>query len=73
MPSYEFTYTYIGFDVEEMRTIDTNLITHADSTGTIMKIITDSDMDDFHGFMTCLKVQNKNMCEIYNNNKKKLF
>ena len=61
---------HVGLAVEEMGTLDTTLVIHKDSKDTIMIILTDSDIDGFHGFMKCLKVQNKKMCDICNNKNK---
>ena len=45
--------SHIGLDVGNMKPFDTNLIIYKDPKDTLIIFLTDSDMDDFHGFMTC--------------------
>ena len=44
------------------------MILYKESNNTMLIITTGSDTNDYEGFMNCLKLPNKHMCETCNNN-----
>ena len=61
---------HIGFHTNDIRTYDINIIVHKTSKDKMLRTISDSHMNIYHGFMECLKLPNKNMCDICNCKKK---
>ena len=58
------------FNMEDIRTYGINLVIYKNSKDTMVRTISDSHMNIYHGFMECLKLPNKKMCDICNNKKK---
>ena len=61
---------HIGFHTNDIRTYDINIIVHKTSKDKMLRTISDSHMNIYHGFMECLKLPNKKMCDICNCRKK---
>ena len=47
--------------MEDIRTYGINLVIYKNSKGTMVRTISDSHMNIYHGFMECLKLPNKNV------------
>ena len=59
-----------GFHTNDIRTYDFNIIAHKTSKDKMLRTISDSHMNIYHGFIECLKLHNKKMCETCNCKKK---
>ena len=57
---------HIGFHTHGIRTYDINIIVHKTSKDKMLRTISDSHMNIYHGVMACLKLRNKNICGICN-------
>jgi len=71
--SYSFImnlFSHLGFDMSDVEAININLIIYKDSKDTMMRCINGSDRNIFDGFISCMKLPNKKMCDICNNKKK---
>jgi len=62
--------SHLGFNTEDLRTYNTNLIIYKDSKDTMMTVRSGAVRNIFEGFMKCLKLHNKKMCDICNNKHK---
>ena len=60
---------HIGFHTNDIRTYDINIIVHKTSKDKMLRTISDSHKNIYHGFMECLKLPNKKMCDICNSKK----
>ena len=58
------------FDFEDIRTYDINAVIYKNSKNTMLRTTTGSANNIFEGFMKCIKLPNKKMCDICNNKKK---
>ena len=58
------------FNMEEIRTYGLNIVIYKNSKDTMIRTITASALNIFEGFMKCIKLPNKKMCDICNNKKK---
>ena len=56
--------------MEEIRTYGLNIVIYKNSKNTMIRTITASALNIFEGFMKCIKLPNKKMCDICNNKKK---
>ena len=61
---------HIGFHTNGIRTYDINIIVHKTSKDKVLRTISDYHMNVYQGFMECLKLHNKKMCDICNCKKK---
>ena len=50
---------HIGFHTNDIRTYDINIIVHKTSKDKMLRTISDSHMNIYHGFMECLKLHSK--------------
>jgi len=57
-------------DFEDIRTYDINVVIYKNSKNTMLRTTTGSANNIFEGFMKCIKLPNKKMCDICNNKKK---
>ena len=62
--------SHLGFNVNSIRTYDDNIIIYKESKNLMITCISSSDRNIFKGFMECLKLPNKKMCDICNCKKK---
>ena len=62
--------THLGFNIEDIRTYGINIVIYKDYNNTMIRSTTGSVRNICDGFMTCLKLPNKKMCDICNNKKK---
>ena len=62
--------SHLGFNTEDLRTYNTNFVIYKDSKDTMMTVRSDAVRNIFEGFMKCLKLPNKKMCDICNIKKK---
>ena len=62
--------THLGFDVDDILSYNINIVIYKKYNYTMTKITTGSANNIFAGFMKCLKLPNKKMCDICNNKKK---
>ena len=58
------------FDFGDIRTYDINVVIYKNSKNTMLRTTTGSANNIFEGFMKCIKLPNKKMCDICNNKKK---
>ena len=58
------------FHMEEIRTYGLNIVIYKSYKDTMIRTITVSALNIFEGFMKCIKLPNKKMCDICNNKKK---
>ena len=58
--------THLGFNTEDLRTYNTNFAVCKDSKDTVMTVTTGTARNIFEGFMRCIKLPNKKMCDICN-------
>ena len=58
------------FNIGDIKTYGINIVIYKNSKDTMVRTISDSHMNIYHGFMECLKLPNKKMCDICNNKKK---
>ena len=63
-------FSHLGYNTENLRTYKTNFVIYTDSKDTMMTVRSGAVRNMFEGFMKCLKLPNKKMCDICNNNKK---
>ena len=56
---------HIGFHANYTRIYDINVVIHKCSADKIVKLTSTSDKNLFDGFMNCLKLPNKKMCDTY--------
>ena len=61
--------THLGFNLEDIRTYGINIVIHKDYNNTMIRSTTGSVRNVYDGFMNCLKLPNKNMCDTCNNKK----
>ena len=61
---------HIGFHRNDIRTYDINIVIYKNYKDAVTRTITGSAINIFEGFMKCLKLPNKKMCDICNNKKK---
>ena len=57
------------FNLEDIRTHDINIVIYKNSKDTMLRTMTGSANNIFEGFMKCIKLPNKKMCDICNNKK----
>ena len=57
------------FNIEDIRTYGINIVIFKNYKDKMMRATTGSVMNIFEGFMKCLKLPNKKMCDICNNKK----
>ena len=57
------------FNMEEIRRYGMNSVIYKSSNDTMVRTITASALNIFEGFMKCIKLPNKKMCDICNNEK----
>ena len=57
------------FNIEDIRTYGINSVIFRNYKDTMMRATIGYAMNIFEGFMKCLKLPNKNMCDICNNKK----
>ena len=62
--------SHLGFNVNSIRTYDDNIIIYKESKNAMITNIYSSEINVFEGFMECLKLPNKKMCDICNCKKK---
>ena len=55
---------HIGFHTNDIRTYDIDIILHKTSKYKMLRTISYYHMNIYHGFMECLKLPNKKMCDI---------
>ena len=58
------------FNMEEIRTYCINIVIYNNSKDTMVRTITASALNRFEGFMKCIKLPTKKMCDTCNNKKK---
>ena len=63
-------FMHLGFDFVDIRTYGVNLFIYKDSKDTMMRSVNGCVKNIFEGFMKCLKLPNKKICDICNNKKK---
>ena len=63
-------FTHLRFDIEDIQTYGMNFVMYKDSKDTLMTVTTGSAKNVVEGFMNCLKLPNKEMCDICNYKKK---
>ena len=63
-------FSHLGYNTENLRTYNTNFVMYKDSKDTVMTVRSGAVRNIFEGFMKCLKLPNKKMCDICNNKKK---
>ena len=61
---------HLGFNVDNMRTYDINLVIYKDSKDSMMISMSGSDMNYLFWFYERLKLPNKHMCDICSNEHK---
>ena len=59
--------THLGFTIEDIRTYGINLVIYKYYNNTMIRSTTGSVRNMYDGFMNCLKLPNKKMCDICNN------
>jgi hypothetical protein len=72
-PNYCFIMnllTHLGFDVDDIKSYNINIVIYKNSHDAMMRVKSCSANNIFAGFMKCLKLPNKRMCDICNNKKK---
>ena len=57
---------HIGFNTNDIRTYDINIIVHKTSKNKMLRTISGSQISIYQGFIVCLKLSNKKMCDICN-------
>lgn len=71
-PNYCFIMnllTHLGFDVDDIQSYNINIVIYKNSNDAMMRVKSCSANNIFAGFMKCLKLPNKKMCDICNNKK----
>ena len=63
-------FLHLSFDFVDIRTYGVNLAIYKDSKDTVMRSVNGCVKNILDGFMKCLKLLNKKMCDICNNKKK---
>ena len=61
---------HIGVYTDDMITYDSNIVIYRNYKDVTIRTITGSAINIFEGFIKCLKLPNKNMCDICNNKHK---
>ena len=61
---------HLGFDINDIRTYDINLVVYKKYNDTTVRSINGCVRNMFDGFMKCIKLPNKKICDICNNKKK---
>ena len=56
--------THLGFNIDDIRTYGISLVIYKDSNSTMIRNTTGSVRNISDGFMDCLKLDNKEMCDI---------
>ena len=62
---------HIGVHTMGIRSYGMNIVIYKDSKDTVFRALTGSALNKFEGFMKCIKLPNKKMCDICND--KKMF
>ena len=72
---YSFMYmlrifVHLGLSIDKLVKCDVNLVIYKTDNKKVKVVLSDYDRNMFDGFMKCLKLYNKNMCDICNYKKK---
>jgi len=57
---------HIGVHTMNIRSYGMNIVIYKKSKDTMFRALTGSDLNNFEGFMKCIKLPNKKMCDICN-------
>ena len=61
---------HIGVHTMNIRSYGMNIVIYKNSKDTMFRALTGSDLNKFEGFMKCIKLPNKKMCDMCNYKKK---
>ena len=59
-------FVHLGFTIDKLINCDVNIVIYKKLSKQVKIVFSDSDRNIFDGFMKCLKVPNKKMCDICN-------